>query len=160
MVNKKTKRKKRQKAKTIRLRFKGREAKTDVILVAVVAALSLFGILIVYDASVIEAYRSFSDKFFFVKQQLIWTAIGLTLAAVMSVIPYHVYKKLGFWAFAASLLLLFFVLLPGIGSKTFGARRWIALGSLSLQPAEFTKLTLIMYLASFLEKKVASFNFW
>lgn len=127
--------------------------KPDFILLAVVILLSLFGILFVYDASVIEAYRSFSDKFFFVKQQLVWTMIGLFLAFTLSLVPYQVYKKFGVWFFILSIFLLIIVLLPMFGTKTLGAKRWISLGSMRLQPAELTKLALVMYLASFLEKK-------
>jgi cell division protein FtsW len=107
----------------------------------------------VYNASVIEAHRSFSDKFYFVKQQAIWVSIGLILMVGLSFIPHSLFKKFGVWGYFISILMLTVVLIPAIGTKVLGARRWLTIGSFRLQPAEITKLTLIIYLASFLEKK-------
>lgn len=125
----------------------------DYPLLASVVILTLFGILMVYDASVVEAYRSFSDKFYFARQQLIWAGSGIFLLLAISLVPYRFFRAISVWVFAASLILLVAVLIPSVGTKALGARRWIVLAGVSLQPAELVKLSLILYLANFLEKK-------
>ena len=125
----------------------------DHVLLITTSILTLFGVLMVYDASVVEAYRDFSDKFYFAKQQLVWAGLGLMLMLVVSQIPYQLFRRVALWAFAATVLMLLLVLIPSIGTKVLGARRWINIRGFTLQPAELAKLTLAMYLASFLEKK-------
>lgn len=132
---------------------KGKSTRIDYRLLVPTVFLALFGVLMVYDASVIEAYRDFGNKFYFAKQQLVWAGIGLVAMGIMAQIPYWLWKKVGVWAFFATVVMLVLVLIPSIGIKILGARRWIGLGSLTIQPAELTKLTLILYLASMLEKK-------
>lgn len=146
----KLKRRRKKRSKKTKLRV---GKKIDYVLLMITIILVLFGVLMVYDASVVQAYRDFSDKYYFAKQQLVWATTGLVLMLIFSQVPYQIFRKVAVWAFAATLLLLFLVLIPSIGSKTMGARRWISLGSINIQPAELVKLTLAMYLASFLEKK-------
>lgn len=107
----------------------------------------------VYDASVVEAYRDFADKFHLARLQLLWAVIGLGGMVVLSWIPVSAWKRIGRGAFLVSMFLLLLVLIPNIGVKTMGARRWLALGALSFQPSELIKLTLIFYLASLFEKR-------
>ncbi len=132
---------------------RSRSGRIDYTLFITCVFVTLFGVLMVYDASVIEAYRDFGDKFYFAKQQLVWAGVGLAVMAILSQIPYQFWKKVSLWAFLATLVMLILVLIPRVGSKILGARRWLNLGGLTIQPAELAKLTLIMYLASILEKK-------
>lgn len=127
--------------------------RVDYLLLTIVICLSLFGVLMVYNASVVEAHREFLDKFYFARQQLLWTAIGIGLMFVISRFPVKFFLNISLWAFLATTTLLLFILIPGVGTQTLGARRWLNLGILSLQPAEFAKLTLAMYLASLLTKR-------
>lgn len=138
-----------------------RKSNLDTPLLFITILLTLFGILMVYDASVIEAYRNFSDKFYFAKQQVLWAAIGITAMISISFVPYKLLKKIGVWLFFISLGLLVLVLFPSFSTKALGARRWINFGGFTIQPAEFTKLTMTIYLASYLErkKKLAPFLF-
>ncbi|OGY18441.1 MAG: cell division protein FtsW [Candidatus Chisholmbacteria bacterium RIFCSPLOWO2_01_FULL_50_28] len=121
--------------------------------------LTLFGVLMVYDASVVEAYQQFGNKFFFAKQQLVWAGIGLVVLGLTSQIPYWLWKKVSIGAFVATVVMLGLVLVPSIGMKIQGARRWIGFGSLTIQPAELAKLTLILYLSLLLEKKRSLLQF-
>jgi cell division protein FtsW len=131
----------------------------DLPLLLGVGILSIIGLIIIYDASVVEAFRRFSDKFFFVKQQAVWTMLGLFLALLLANIPYGIYKKLGSIFFILTLVLLFLVLVPGFSSRTLGARRWLVLGGLTIQPAELVKLSLVIYLAALFEKKQKFMHF-
>lgn len=110
------------------------------------------GLITIYDASVVAAFRDFGDKLYYFKNQLIWASLGFMALGFFSLYDYHKLIKSAplFLALAAILLLL--VLIPGIGTKVYGARRWISLGNLSFQPSEFAKLTLIFYLTSIIAR--------
>lgn len=113
--------------------------------------LGLFGLLAIFDASVVEAYKQFGDKFHFVKQQAAWLGVGLVTALVVAKIPLDEYKKNAHYILAACLFLMVVVLIPGIGSKFLGARRWLVLGPVVIQPSELVKIALVIYLAKWLE---------
>lgn len=127
--------------------------KADYLLLSAIVILTIFGVIMVYNASVFEAFRIFSDKYYFLKNQFIWAVIGLILMSVASKIPLELVKRLSFPSLIISLFLLIIVLIPGIGTKVMGARRWINLGSFTLQPTELVKLALTVYLAAWLAKQ-------
>lgn len=115
--------------------------------------LLIIGLLSVYNSSVVEAFRDFNDKFHFVRQQLKWTSAGLVIMLITSRLPLPLLKKYSTHIFLFSLALMVAVLIPGIGSKVQGARRWIVIFGQTLQPSEIIKLSLIIYLAHWLEAK-------
>lgn len=112
-----------------------------------------FGIVIVYSASSVFSLDKFGTDTYFMKKQVMWAIIGLIFMLFTMNIPYTFYKKhfvgIAFFVF----LLLAAVLIPGIGIVRNGARSWINLGIGSLQPAEFAKLAVIIYLAALISKK-------
>ncbi len=122
-------------------------------LLALTLILTVIGLLAVADASAPLALRNFDDKFYFVKQQIAAAFIGLISMVIMSKIHFGYWKKVGMLIFIGNVFLLLIVLIPGIGLKVLGARRWIDLGFTTLQPSEFIKLTLAIYLAT-----IASLN--
>ncbi len=113
--------------------------------------LALFGLLAIYDASVVEGYKDFSDKFHFVKQQGVWLLLGIVTALVTAAFPLSILKKYSHIFLLVCLFLMVVVLIPGIGSKFLGARRWIVLGPIVIQPSELIKIALVLYLARWLE---------
>lgn len=117
-----------------------------------IITIAIFGIIAVFEASVFEGFLQFGDKYHFVKLQLTWMIIGFSGFAISSFIPYPVYKKFAQPIFIVAVILLLAVLIPGLGIKAQGARRWINLGFTVLQPAEFTKLAVVIYLSSWLAK--------
>ncbi len=125
----------------------------DRTLLALVAGLLLFGAIMIYDASVVSAYRDFGDKFHYIKYQGAWILLGLIPLFVLSRIDYHAVIRVAKPIFFVCTLLLVLVLIPGIGSKFLGARRWITLFGFSIQPAEFVKLSTVIFLASQLSKE-------
>ncbi len=125
----------------------------------ITALILLIGISAVYNASVVEGYRDFNDKYHFVSQQLKWLGIGLIFSFIATRLPSSFYKKIAPTFFLATLILMIAVLIPGIGNKVQGARRWISLGNFSLQPSELLKLSLIIYLAAWLETPKPLTNF-
>ena len=88
-------------------------------------------------------------------------ALGIGALIVASKIPYQLWKKYSFYIFFGSLIATALVFIPGIGVEHGGAQRWIYIGPVSIQPAEFLKISSIMYLAAFLsslKNKLHSFK--
>ncbi len=116
-------------------------------LLIVTLLLAGLGLLAVADASAPQALSVFSDKFYFVKQQAVWLIIGIVVMFLAAKIHYSFWEKIAVPLFIISLLGLIAVLIPGVGSRLLGARRWIALGPIGVQPSEIAKLTLAIFLA-------------
>lgn len=121
--------------------------------------LLLIGVVMVYDASVAEAQSLFGDKFYFVKRHLAWVGGGLVITSLMAKIPTSLIKKLSLFGFLVSIGMLIWLIIPGFGAVIRGAKRWIYIGnSIYFQPSELTKLTTVIYLASWLQKKKKIIN--
>jgi cell division protein FtsW len=126
--------------------------KPDFSLFILVLVLTLFGIVMVYSASVFEAFQIYADKYHFLTAQLLWFGIGLLSLLIMTFIPLNLIKKTAGIFFSLTLVLLVIVLIPGIGNTALGARRWINIGGFGLQPTELAKLSLSIYLSAWLIK--------
>jgi len=124
------------------------EGASDRMLFGVVGILTLVGVLMIASAGIVYADVRFGDPYFFFKRQMIGVALGFVGLFVFSYIDYHLYRKWALAIFIGALFLLFIVLLPGIGAEAYGANRWIGIGPMSFQPAEFMKLALILYVAA------------
>ncbi|HEY6200007.1 MAG TPA: putative lipid II flippase FtsW [Candidatus Binatia bacterium] len=126
-----------------------------------VAALLAVGITMVLSTSYLYAQERFGDGTYFFRKQLIAAGIGFVGLLIAAAMPVEVYRKLAYPLMAAVLLVLVFLLIPGIGAVRGGARRWVVLGGFAFQPAELAKLSLLLYLARSLAKKtdkMASFT--
>lgn len=113
--------------------------------------ISLIGLIVVYNASVVEAFTDFSDRYYFAKQQLVWLGLGLVVYFITSRLSSKHLKKISLIFFVLSLIAMIMVLIPGIGLRLQGARRWISLGFFRFQPSELLKISLVIYLATWLE---------
>jgi len=125
----------------------------DYTLLAVTMTLALVGLVMVFSASAIVAGNRFQDPGFFLKRQVAWLALGLLLMHLTSRIDYTLWKKLSIPMLLGMLLLLVMVLVPGLGVAAKGARRWLRLGPISMQPAEMVKLVTVIYMAAYLTRK-------
>lgn len=150
---------KRPKRKRNSVALKKEVSGFDFSLLFLVIGLTLFGVLMVYNASVVEGIRDFNDKYYFLKNQALWSGIGLTLMVIISFINYNVYGKIAPLMFLINLILLVLVLIPGIGLEIKGAKRWLDFGLFYLQPTELIKLTFSIYLAAWLAKPRAFWKF-
>ncbi len=128
-------------------------AEYDLVLLLMVVALTCFGVVMIYSASSVMAAKNFNDGAFFLKRQALFALFGFGIALAAMRIDYHVWRKLAVPLLLLSLILLVLVLVPGIGGKVKGASRWIKLPGFNLQPSEFTKIALIMYMAYSIDKK-------
>ncbi len=116
-----------------------------------------FGLIMVYSASYYEAMQEFGDSNYYVKKQMLATAIGFGGMFAAYKIPYQWYRKLGFLPYFACIAVI--LLIIPFGFEANGARRWIALGPISFQAAEPVKLGMVIFLANFVHafrKKVNS----
>lgn len=132
-------------------------ARSALIITYLVLGLTLFGLLMVSSSSVVDAARDFGDKWYYLKLQSGWAVFGLFCFFIFSKFDYRKLEKLALPLLITTFVLLLSVLVPGIGSKILGARRWLSLGFLSFQPAEFAKLTLAIYFSSLLKKNTNQF---
>ena len=131
-------------------------------LLLAVMALSAIGIVMVYSASSVRSYFNSADPAAQGMEQIVWAAIGLAGLVVASRIDFRHLRYLAIPIFVITLALLVAVLVPGIGSEINGSRRWIVIpGFGSLQPAEFAKLAVVLYLAHWLDRRgKAAGTFW
>ena len=125
----------------------------DHILLCVTITLALVGLVMVFSASAVVAGNRFHDSWYYLKRQLVWLAFGLVLLHVASRVDYIWWKRLALPLLGLIIVLLLVVLIPSIGVAGHGARRWIPLGPISIQPAEMAKLVGVIYLAAYLAKK-------
>ncbi len=107
----------------------------------------LTGLVMIGDVSLIEGKTVFGDQFYFLKHQLVWLVIGGSLAFLTSRINYHFWKKISKILFLFGLCLLILVFLPKIGIAAYGAKRWLDLGFINIQPVELVKLGIIFLFA-------------
>lgn len=128
--------------------------RTDIKLLGVSVILVVVGLVTVYDASVIQAFRDYNDKYYYIRQQLIWVVLGISSLLFFSAFPYRYLKRLSTVIFGLSLVLLMAVFIPSLGFAAGGAHRWLRLGFFTLQPTEIIKLSSIIFLASLFEKAV------
>lgn len=128
-------------------------AKADWVLVGLVLSLTIFGLIMVGNASVVEAYRDFGDKFYYLRLQTQWLALGFLAFIITSLFNYRRLKLIAIPLLTFTLISLVLVLIPGVGVKVLGARRWLGIGIFRFQPAELAKLTVVLYLASFFSSK-------
>lgn len=135
--------------------------KPDYVLLAVVFALLIIGITMVYSASMVSAEYNFADTFYYVKRQLLFAGVGVIGMFFIMMVPYGTWKKYAKIILLGCFILLLLVLIPGIGMVRGGAQSWIGIGAFSIQPSEFMKLGLIIFLATYLatnQKYITSFK--
>lgn len=123
-------------------------------LFVLIMILLVFGIVMVYDSSycIARAFDDYNhDPFYFARKQVLSAGIGLVCLFLCARVPYWWWKKLALPGFIVSILLLLAVM--GMGRSALGARRWIPLGPIQLQPSEVAKLAMVIFLAWLLAEK-------
>ena len=123
-----------------------------------VIIISIFGIIMIYSASEIWANYKFNDSFHFAKLQAIFFIIGLVAMYITSKIDYHFYQKHANLILGICILLLIIVLIPGVGKLRNGSRSWFQIGPIGLQPSEFAKIGMIIFLAKYLAHNQKELN--
>lgn len=135
----------------MKLRFLPSKVKSpDRPLLGLMIILLLFGIIMVYDASVVYSQTFFGGKYHFLLLQSGWVSLGLFFLVTMLLLDYRLLYRFALPLFVVSLISLLLVFFPGLGVELNGARRWLSLGVFTFQPSELAKFALIVYLAAWL----------
>lgn len=124
----------------------------DKILFLAVFIIGLFGILMIYSASSIWAEYKFHDALKFVKSQSIFFLVGIFLCHFISKIDSKFWLSLANKIIFICFILLVLVLIPGIGTVRNGSRSWFGIGGLGIQPSEFAKIGLIIFVSKYLSQ--------
>lgn len=124
----------------------------DILVVLFVTALVGIGIIAISSA---QHVNSGADPIY-VRRQIIWFIIGLILMLITAFIDYHLLGELYILAYIAGFALLFAVLFLGDDAK--GAVRWLEIGPIRIQPSEFAKIIIILFMAKFIDNKKEKIN--
>jgi len=122
---------------------RSRPASGDLVLVAVVIALGIFGLLMQYSAGTDFSLRTYGSAYYIFNKQLLWMACGLLIAFILSRIDYHLWRKLAVPLMGVTVILLIAVLINN--EVRNNAVRTFFGGS--VQPSELAKLAIILYLS-------------
>ncbi len=130
------------------------------LLAAVVTVLNMIGLVMVLSASSVISVRESGHPWSYAQRQLLWTVIGTgALLATLAV-------SIDFWRRHARLWLavtggmLVLVLVPGVGVSANGATRWLGAGPIQIQPSEFAKFALLLFVADLLARRAAHIDDW
>ena len=129
----------------------------DQALVFVAMTLLLWGLVMVYSASVAMPDNPKFARYehtHFLLRHMFSLAVALVVAVLAFQIPMSTWEKLAPWLFIAALALLVIVLIPFIGRGVNGARRWISLGVFNFQPSELAKFAVLIYAADYMVRKM------
>lgn len=132
----------------------------DILIIISTVLLLGIGVTMVYSSSAILAFHEMGDYAYYVKRQLIFAALGLIAMFAMMNVDYWILRKWSKVILFVCFALLVIVLIPGVGLARGGARSWLGVGAFSIQPSEFMKLAMILFMAKWLsenQKKLTSF---
>ena len=132
------------------LKDKSIKKRGDYSIIFAVILLSLIGLIFIYSASRYSAESTYGDKFFFVKKQFIGIVLGLFTMILTCNYKYDKLKKLNIPIIIISIILLVLVFVPNIGVENYGAKRWIGVGGITLQPSEIAKFSFILFSAAYI----------
>ena len=136
-----------------RTRKKESRAGVDYSLLVVVIFLLGFGLVMLYSSSYYSASLKFGDAAWYLKKQIFATSLGILAMIVFTFFDYRILKKFTWLVYIGSLLMVAAVLSP-IGIEANGARRWIDLKVITIQPAEVVKIAVILTMAAIISSKV------
>jgi len=123
----------------------------SILLVVPVVMLLIIGLGAMLSASSVVSIRETGDHLFYIKRQILWVGLGIIAFVITSRLPYRIYERLAVPIYVLSVAALMATL--AFGDVRGGARRWIEVGPITLQPSEFAKLATIIVLAALLVKK-------
>jgi len=123
--------------------------RTDVTLILAAAAIVVMSLVIIGSATHVNTLSE--ERYWFVQRQGISIIVDIALAAFLMNFDYKILQRYGNHFYVFNLVLLVLVML--VGQTALGAQRWIALGPISIQPSEFSKLIMIIALAAMIEKR-------
>jgi cell division protein FtsW len=122
----------------------------DVQMFMAILMIAGIGMVMLTSTTIDIAYRIHADDFFYIKKQLVFLSLGLCCIFVVARIRLGMWERLGPLLLCLSIVLLFLVLIPGLGRTVNGSTRWLLVGPLGLQVSEFAKVAMIIYLSGYI----------
>lgn len=129
---------------------KGEAGGMDLVFMILIFCLLGFGLVMVASSSYVSALHNEGDSYYFIKRQMLWAAAGVAGMFFVSRLNYNAIRCYIPWIYGLAVVLLGAVLVPGIGLKINGARRWLNLGIATFQPSELGKLAIILLFAAYI----------
>jgi cell division protein FtsW len=115
-----------------------------------IALLVAFGLVMIYSASSVTAYAEHLDPAYYVKRQFLWLLVGCAVGYGAYRIDCMLLRRFAPYIFVAGMLGLLLVFVPHVGIRVNGVHRWIGFHSFTVQPSEFAKLSLVIFLAAWI----------
>ncbi len=139
-----------------------RTGNPDYMIIGSVAVLVVMGLLAVYSSSFALGLLEFGDANYFIMRQVLFAGLGAAAMWLLMKMDYRQLRWLSPLLMLAAIVGLFAVLMPGIGVERNGAARWIYVGGPipPLQPSEFAKLALIIYVGAWLAGRGENIKTW
>ena len=125
----------------------------DLVTVGLVAALLLFGLVMVTSASISIAARDLDEPFFYLQRQFAYSCVGIGAAWAMTRVPTSLWEKYSTPLLCLGLLMLLLVLVPGIGAVVNGARRWLRIGPVNFQVSELARVLVLTWVCAYAVRK-------
>ena len=136
------------------LQWRGKRFYLDALLLLATLALLLFGYVMVSSASLHLGDKLANDSLYFPRHQLIHIALGLAVGCVAASVRLESWREMSMTLYFIGLVLLVLVLVPGVGKMVNGSTRWISLFGLRIQVSEIFKLISVIYVASFIDRRI------
>lgn len=129
-----------------------KDSKIDKVLITVTALLLLIGLIMIYSSTFVLAKEQHGDNFHFLKKQVMWLMLGLIVAVIISSLkyPYYLDRRVVFLAITIAVIGLVMVFFTGRINNSY---RWIRFAGVSVQPSEFAKIAVVLYLAYVLSRE-------
>jgi cell division protein FtsW len=138
----------------------GRRSPTFLFLLAVVVVLNLIGLVFVLSASAVTALYEYGSSWYHFKRQLIWVGLGSVAMVGVLRIDYHRWRARTNLLLLGAGALMVAVLVPGLGVNVNGSSRWLGYGFARIQPSEFAKLAVLLWVADLLARRADKVGNW
>ena len=125
----------------------------DTTLAVLGLALLLVGLVAITSASIEYAEWHFQNAWYHSQRHTVYLLAGIVAAAATYRVKTEFWQSSGWWWLFAALALLILVLIPGVGREVNGSQRWLPLGPFTLQPSEFAKFAVVVYLAGYMVRR-------
>jgi len=125
----------------------------DPVTLGLVAALLLFGLVMVTSASMSIAERDLGEPFFYLQRQFLYSCVGVGAAWALTRVPTSLWEKYSTPLLCLGLLMLLLVLIPGIGAVVNGARRWLRIGPANFQVSELARVLVLTWICAYAVRK-------
>ena len=132
----------------------------DWMLVLIVVVLLIFGLIMLYSASSYNSQIKFGTSAWYVKKQIFSTLIGLVGMFVIAFVPVNFWRKAAIPLYILGVISVLLILTPLGGEEINGAKRWLDLKVISVQPAEILKIALVAAMAFFIAKFIKYLDDW